>query len=90
MGNTNGQENQLYKLNSMNILKLCVVSCIWTGNINETTTKNGTNNNITSASTIFHDTIERSYPDYPVISDIQLSHHELVRSVYCLLSYVLY
>ena len=34
--------------------------------------------NITSASTIFYDTIERNYPDYPVIGDIQLTHNELV------------
>lgn len=32
---------------------------------------------ITSASTIFHDTIERNYPDYPTIDEIQLTHNEL-------------
>ena len=32
---------------------------------------------ITSASTIFHDTIERNYPDYPTIDEIQLTSSEL-------------
>jgi len=33
---------------------------------------------VTSASTVFHDTIERNYPHYPTINEIQLSPAELV------------
>ena len=35
---------------------------------------------ITPAATVFHDTLERTYPHYPAIEDIFLTPEEMVRS----------
>jgi hypothetical protein len=38
---------------------------------------------LTSASTMFHDTLERSYPHYPKIDDIKLLPSEMVYVYIC-------